>query len=48
MVKIYVNLCIKGVRNFNSVPENLKEQVREELVNAGYIINEDGSVVLAE
>lgn len=46
MVKVYVSLCEKGVRNFNSVPKSLQPQVREQIEADGYMINEDGTVVI--
>lgn len=36
MVNVYVNLIINGRRTIESVPESLREQVREELVKRGY------------
>lgn len=47
MVKVYVSLCEKGVRNFNTVPNSLQEQVRAQIEADGYKINEDGTVVAA-
>ena len=47
MVKVYVSLCEKGVRNFNTVPKSLQEQVRVQIETDGYKINEDGTVVVA-
>ena len=47
MVKVYVSLCEKGVRNFNTVPKSLQEQVRAQIEVDGYKINEDGTVVVA-
>lgn len=46
MVKVYVSLCEKGVRNFNTVPKPLQEQVRAQIEADGYKINEDGTVVV--
>ena len=45
MARVYANLCEKGVRNFLSVPANLKDQVEEIIISDGYMINEDGTVV---
>ena len=47
MVKVYVSLCEKGVRNFNTVPKSLQEQVRAQIEADGYKINEAGTVVVA-
>lgn len=47
MAKVYVSLCEKGVRNFNTVPKSLQEQVRAQIEADGYKINEDGTVVVA-
>lgn len=44
MARVYANLCEKGVRNFNAVPNNLKNQVRALIEEDGYIINDDGTV----
>ena len=45
MARVYANLCEKGVRNFLSVPANLRDQVEEIIISDGYMINEDGTVV---
>lgn len=45
MARVYANLCEKGVRNFNSVPANLQDQVRQIIEADGYQINDDGTVV---
>ena len=47
MVKVYVSLCEKGVRNCNTAPKSLQEQVRAQIEADGYKINEDGTVVVA-
>ena len=44
MVRVYADLCEKGVRNFYSVPVNLQPQVRVMIERDGYIINDDGTV----
>ena len=46
MVKIYVSLCEKGSRNFNTVPIKLQKEVREQIEADGYMILDDGWVVL--
>ena len=46
MVKVYVSLCEKGARNFNTVPKSLQAQVRAQIEADGYVINEDGTVVI--
>ncbi len=45
MARVYANLCEKGVRNFFTVPANLRDQVEEIIISDGYMINEDGTVV---
>ena len=45
MARVYANLCEKGVRNFFTVPANLRDQVEEIIISDGYMINEDGMVV---
>ena len=45
MARVYANLCEKGVRNFFTVPSNLRDQVEEIIISDGYMINEDGTVV---
>ena len=45
MARVYANLCEKEVRNFLSVPANLRDQVEEIIISDGYMINEDGTVV---
>ena len=45
MARVYANLCEKGVRNFFTVPANLRDQVEEIIISDGYVINEDGTVV---
>lgn len=44
MARVYANLCEKGVRNFNTVPANLQDDVRAIIEADGYIINPDGTV----
>lgn len=44
MARVYANLCEKGVRNFNTVPENLRPAVRLLIEADGYVINPDGTV----
>lgn len=45
MARVYANLCEKGIRNFFTVPANLRDQVEEIIISDGYMINEDGTVV---
>ena len=45
MARVYANLCEKGIRNFFTVPTNLRDQVEEIIISDGYMINEDGTVV---
>lgn len=44
MAKIYVSLCEKGARNFNTVPAKLQAEVRAQIEADGFMINEDGTV----
>jgi hypothetical protein len=41
MVDLYATLIIKKKRTFDSIPPNLKEDVKEELLNRGYDENGD-------
>jgi len=43
MVGIYVHLIIAGKRAFNSVPEKLKEAVKENLLSMG--LDENGNAI---
>lgn len=43
-VKIYVSLCEKGAKNFNTVPEKLQAEVRAQIEADGFQINLDGTV----
>ena len=36
MAKVYATLIIKGKKNFADVPERIKEQVRQILVDLGH------------
>jgi len=36
MAKVYATLIIKGKKNFADVPEKIKEQVRQILVDLGH------------
>lgn len=44
IAKVYARSCEKGTKNFNDVPENIQEEVREIILKDGYIINKDGTV----
>lgn len=46
MVKIYVSLCEKGARNFYTVPTKFQDEVRKQVEADGYMIDEDGWVVV--
>lgn len=46
MVKVYVSLCEKRARNFNTVPKNLRPQVKAQIEADGYVIGDDGWVVI--
>ena len=48
MAKVYEDLLIKGIKNFNQVPKSLQKQVKELLDADGYIINPDGTVTKKE
>jgi len=47
MARIYANSCEKGLKNFNQVPKKLQIQVREIIESDGYVILDDGTVVIA-
>ena len=36
MAKVYASLIIKGVKTINDVPEKIKAQVKEVLIEIGY------------
>lgn len=40
MVKVYANLIIKGLKTLDDVPTRLREQVKEYLIEQGYLIEE--------
>lgn len=44
VAKNYAKLCIKGVQNFNEIPEKYKKEARGYITAQGYIINPDGTV----
>ena len=45
MERIYANLIISGRKNINDVPEVIVEQVKAILIQEGYEIREDGTVI---
>ena len=47
MARIYATSCEKDGKNFYSVPKKLQDSVRNIIIADGYIICEDGSVILA-
>lgn len=44
MAKIYATSCEKDGKNFNTVPNRIKDQVRAIIEADGYTINPDGTV----
>jgi len=36
MVNVYASLVIKGKKTISEVPEKIREQVRQELIDRGY------------
>lgn len=48
MARIYANSCEKGLKNFNDVPNRLKDEVRILIESDGYEILEDGTVIKKE
>ncbi len=44
MAKIYAASCEKDGKNFNTVPNRIKDQVRAIIEADGYTINPDGTV----
>lgn len=47
MAKVYANLCEKGRKNFNEVPDFIQAEVRAIIEADGYVINPDGTVTRA-
>ena len=47
MARIYATSCEKDGKNFFTVPVRLQVQVRAIIENDGYIIMEDGTVIIA-
>ena len=37
MARVYANLCEKGIRNFFTVPANLRDQVEEIIISALFL-----------
>ena len=48
MVKVFATSCEKDGRNFNTVPKSLQAKVKAQIEADGYVILDDGTVVLAE
>lgn len=36
MARVYASLIIKGWKSINDVPEKIRDQVKQELINKGY------------
>lgn len=47
IAKIYARSCEKDGKNFNTIPNRIKDQVREIIEADGFVINEDGTVTKA-
>lgn len=48
MVKVFATSCEKDGRNFNTVPKPMQAKVKAQIEADGYVILEDGTVVLDE
>ena len=48
MVDFFYRRVINGVKKWADVPKLWKEQVKQMLVENGYILNDDGTVTKAE
>lgn len=48
MVDFFYRRVINGVKKWTDVPKLWKEQVKQILVENGYILNEDGTVTKGE
>ena len=48
MVKVYARSCESDGKNFYTVPKLLQAKVKAQIEADGYVILDDGTVVLAE
>ena len=48
MVKVYARACEADGKNFYTVPKSLQSKVKAQIEADGYVILDDGTVVLAE
>ena len=46
LANIYASYCEKNIKNFNAVPEAMKEKVTDIITTDGFMINEDGTISL--
>lgn len=42
MAKVYANLIMKGKKKIDDVPEQLKQEVIQILIDAGWVWNDEG------
>lgn len=45
MVKVYARSCEADGKNFFTVPKSLQAKVKAQIIEDGYVILEDGTVV---
>ena len=48
MVRVYDRSCASDGKNFYTVPKSLQATVKAQIEADGYVILDDGTVVLAE
>lgn len=48
MVKVYARACEADGKKFYTVPKSLQAKVKAQIEADGYVILDDGTVVLAE
>ena len=48
MIKVYARSCEVAGKNFNTVPKSLQNKVKAQIEADGYVILDDGTVVLRE
>ena len=48
MVNVYVYRVKNGLKKWTDVPTLWREEVKKELVEQGYVLNEDGTAIEVE